>query len=87
MSDQKQEHLRIRDSKTGLAYEYALGQASLSAGLAILIHSFWHPFDATSYIIAVLLLIVGGFLIYKTVEEAADKYHSLTQGLIQMQRV
>lgn len=86
MSDQKQEHLRIRDSKTSLAYQYAIGQASAGAGLAILIHSFWHPFEPVSYILAAVLIIIGSFLVYKSVQEAADKYHSLTQGLMQMQR-
>lgn len=81
-SDKKPEQpTRIKNAGSSVLTKYTASVIGTSIGGAISLHSYWHMGSPEMLVIGLILFGIGLFFVYKTTNEANDRYHDFTKAL------
>ena len=81
MSSETQQTLRIRDAKSSVIYKFSGGTALTAIGTSIAIESYWHGLNGQMLVIGAVIGVIGLYFVYRSSQEAVDKYHAMTHAL------
>lgn len=81
---ENQKSMRIKDAKTSIIYQAMGGNILTAVGLSLAIHSYWHMLNIQMLTVALILVVIGVFLSYRSTQKGIEKYHEMTRAFFQV---
>ena len=80
MEKPNREPMLMRDAKSSLIDEISVGIALIAVGMCLAVHAYWHMFNPQMLLVALLFMIIGSFIYFKSKAKAIETYHEMSKA-------
>lgn len=80
MNEENKKPMLMKDAKSSLMDEVAIGISFFTLGLAFAAHAYWHGFNPQMLLIALFFIILGSYIYFKSKNKAIESYHEMTRA-------